>query len=236
MAVNGDGRECLALEVSDDKIAKIAGELKEIGRSATLNVALRIGELIHREIFGGDQQGSQGKMHPTFRALARHPDTPFSTTALWRATALYQMQLRIPHAFDLPNLGISHFRCVLGLSDSAQARLLTAAADGRWSKAALEQSVAAVRQQTNPVRAARRAARLVESIQQRLRRWEEWSNTAEQLSVDPRRLLRAVRDIRSTCNRLETRIAAAERSPDSAPRRCSDSPRDDANTETSTQY
>lgn len=239
MMTDGNGDTCAAIEASEDRIAKVACELKEIGRSATLNVALRIGELIHREIFGGNVQAANVKKHPTFRALACHPDTPFSTTALWRATALYQMQLRIPHAFDFPNLGISHFRCVLGLSESTQLRLLTAAANGRWSKAALEQTVKAVREQKNPARAARRASRFVEGIQQRLSHWEERSTSGEQLSLDTRRVLRAVREIRSTCDRLEARFAAAERSLDSTLRcsvaSCGVEPCDDASVETSIQ-
>ncbi|HET9958784.1 MAG TPA: hypothetical protein VFQ61_30030 [Polyangiaceae bacterium] len=204
-----DGDINITVEPPEEKVARVARQLKEIGRSATLAITLRIGRLIHQEIFAGKLQGALGsRARKTFRQLANHEETPFSMTALWRATALYEMSLRLPQAFELENLGISHYRSVLGLPEELQLELLTLAASEAWTKSELERQaqIARLHNRAVPRKSRVRLARSLDAIHERLLHWDCHLG-AQEFGGDATRVLEGIQKIRSCCSRIEARLS-----------------------------
>lgn len=80
---------------------------------------------------------------PTLRALAAHPRTSFSGTALHNAIGIYQLCTRNPGVLD-SELTVTHRRAVLPFSAEVQDQLLIRAVPGGWTTDRLRQAARAV--------------------------------------------------------------------------------------------
>jgi hypothetical protein len=113
--------------------------LGSVRRGASLGFALDVGRIVVDTLYGGDlsRWRARHRKDTALRTLSQRPDLPLSTSALYRALALYELSQRQGHA-QLHELGISHLRAVLGLPAPTQSALLAAAARERWTVARLE--------------------------------------------------------------------------------------------------
>jgi hypothetical protein len=130
-----------------DAIERTVAEIRHVTRVGTLALALDIGEIVFRRVFGSDVElvRRNGPKDVSFSKLAAHPDLPLSRASLWRAVALYELSLRVPRVKDSKHLGVSHLRAVLGLPARVQERLLTRAERQRWKVAELEAEATSTR-------------------------------------------------------------------------------------------
>ena len=164
---------------SEDGLDGLAAELSALGKDASVEQAVAIGRLVVERLYGGDLSAwrSRGPKAHSLRALARRSDLPVSSSALYRAIALYELITRLGgvERWSKAGLGISHLRLVLGLSVEDQRRLLDEAVRNSWTVAELEREAVRARRR-NPTRASRggrpRLPRFVKSVN-RLRKAAE---------------------------------------------------------------
>jgi hypothetical protein len=133
--------------LEDGKLDHLALQLKEICRSATLNLSYRIGELIIRELYDNHIElwGQQGTRHISYRLLAARGDLPLSPSALCKSVAVYALSERLGGTARWRHLGVSHVQEVLSVEASEQERLLRLAETERWTVARLRSEVSAFR-------------------------------------------------------------------------------------------
>jgi len=157
----------------------LAAELSALGKDAGVEQAVEIGRLVVERLYDGDLSAwrSRGPKAHSLRALARRSDLPVSSSALYRAIALYELSTRLGgvERWSEAGLGISHLRLVLGLPEDEQRRLLDEAARHAWTVAELEREAVCTRRR-NPTRTSRggrpRLPRFVKSVN-RLRKAAE---------------------------------------------------------------
>lgn len=125
--------------------------LGSVRRGASLGFALDVGRIVVDTLYAGDlsRWRARQRKDTALRSLSRRPDLPLSTTALYRALALYELSRR-EGEIGWHELGVSHLRAVLGLPAAAQNALLAAAARDGWTVARLEREASA---QRSPARA-----------------------------------------------------------------------------------
>jgi hypothetical protein len=129
-------------------IQAVVGRLAKLQRVAALQLALDVGCLIVDALYGGDVEKIRlrGRKDHSFRALAAHPDVPFSRAVLWRSVAVYELVRRHPELVRREELTLAHFRAVLGAPPELQAGVLSAAAaEGRssaWVSARVAEAIA----------------------------------------------------------------------------------------------
>lgn len=182
-------------------IEDLAAQIQELDGLNGTEQMLRLGEAIHRTITSvGGEIGSVASL----RKIANHPMVPFKVTTLWRAVAVYQMSLRLPHVMVFGDLGVSHLRAVIGLDPRVQEELLTAAHRERWSKRKLEK--AAAEQRGNGQRRGRRPAprpiALAHEIERALDKFD-LEHSAKQASLDPHANGRAIEVLENALSRLQ---------------------------------
>lgn len=149
----------------------ITHELARLGRDVTVEQAVELGRLVIERLHGGDISAwrSRGPKTHSLRAMARRGDLPVSSSALYRAIALYE--LSVDHGslgrWTSAGLGISHLRLVFGLATADQRRLLDDAVHNGWTVADLERAAVATRKRS-PKRSPRggrpRLPRFVKSV------------------------------------------------------------------------
>ncbi|HLV19308.1 MAG TPA: hypothetical protein VKZ49_00445 [Polyangiaceae bacterium] len=192
-------------------IQRVAEQLSRIDPSSSPANVLQLGELVYREIYGQDRRVlNRGAKHPSLRRLALHPSVPFKVTTLWRAVSIYEMSLRFPQLFEMPSLTISHFRAVIGLPVDTQRRLLTNAAQQRWTKRRLEQE--AGQQREGQRRRGRRplppALKWARELERVLARSAELEVADGKISDDAAEEIQAtLRKCRERCRALESGVA-----------------------------
>lgn len=137
----------LAAPTAQPSVDEVVRRLCQLTRSATLDLALEVGAIVLRDVFGSDmvRLRSRGARDHSYRKLARHPNLPFSATTLWRSVAIYDVQ-RLPGLRRAEHLGITHLRAVLGLPQAVQERILVAAEKQRWTKEYVEKRASAHRE------------------------------------------------------------------------------------------
>jgi hypothetical protein len=144
-----EGRRARPLPSSLDtaKIDHVAVQLKEICRTATLDLCYRIGELVIREIYDNqlDLWGKQGTRRLSYRVLASRGDLPLSPSALCKSVAAYALSERLGGRARWRHLGASHVQEVLSLEASEQDRILRVAESERWTVARIRSEVSAVK-------------------------------------------------------------------------------------------
>ena len=128
----------------------LVDRIQALGDGRSMKEILSLGELVHRAYRAMDADSEARRA--SFRKIADHPRCQFKVTTIWRAVAVYELSLRLPHLVDAPGLGVSHLRAVIGLSLADQDALLTSAARERWTKRRLEQEAASRRRAEGPRR------------------------------------------------------------------------------------
>lgn len=130
-----------------DVIERAAAEIQHVARVGTLEMALSIGEIVFRRIFRSDVDllRLNGPKDVSFGQLAERGDLGISRANLWRAVAIYELSLRLPHLRESKHLGVTHVRAVLGLPSHAQERLLARAERERLDASVLEKEAASTR-------------------------------------------------------------------------------------------
>ena len=203
----------------------LAEQLTELGKDASVEQAVEIGRLVVEQLYAGDLAAWRGrgpKAH-SLRALARRSDLPVSSSALYRAIALYELSTRLGGVsrWSGAGLGISHLRLVLGLPDTEQRRLLDEAVSQAWTVAELEREAVLARKRT-PGRSSRggrpRLPRFVKSVN-RLRKAAEapdelFGDIEAASSMSPEHLAEirdALATIRVRCAELDRALERASR-------------------------
>jgi len=143
--------------VSREVIDQVASTLANLTRGASLELALKVGEIVVHQIYGGDLDAlrARGPKDGSFRKLSAHPRLPFSAVTLWRSVAIYELVQRFPGFAKAKHLGVAHLRATLGLPGRVQERLLRAAEVEGWTKDRLEQRAATYRQRGDQRRGRR---------------------------------------------------------------------------------
>jgi hypothetical protein len=131
----------------EQRLAALAAEMRSLTRDASVDLAIRLGRLVIDRLYGGDLSTwrSRGAKAHSLRALARRPDLPISTSALYRSIALFELASRLGGVASWSELGVSHLRLVLGLPSDEQRRLLDQACACNWTVAELERETSAAR-------------------------------------------------------------------------------------------
>lgn len=131
----------------EQRLAALAAEMRSLTRDASVDLAIRLGRLVIERLYAGDLSTwrSRGAKAHSLRALARRPDLPISTSALYRSIALYELASRLGGVSSWSELGVSHLRLVLGLPSEEQRRLLDQACACNWTVAELERETSAAR-------------------------------------------------------------------------------------------
>lgn len=126
---------------------ELAARLAQQGKDGSVEQALEIGKLVLDTLYDGDLAAwrSRATKAHSLRALARRDDFSVSSSALYRAVALYELAQNLGGFARWSTLGISHLRLVLGLPIAEQRRLLDAAVAHGWTVAELEREAVAVR-------------------------------------------------------------------------------------------
>jgi hypothetical protein len=162
----------------DNQIDELVQELSQLTRAKTLEVTLKIGELVTHRIFHGDLSAlrARGRRDHSIRKLAAHPKLPFSPSALWRAIGIYELLHRFPQFRSSAHLGVTHYRAVLGLPVAVQSELLAAAHEQRWTGEHL-QSLATCKRQ--PFRTSGRRA--ISGVEKPLRHLKRFLSEADRV-------------------------------------------------------
>jgi hypothetical protein len=199
----------------DEVVSNVADILRALGRAATVDLAVQVGEVIYRCIFRGNQKlvALQGRSNRSFRALAAREDVPFGASTLWRSVRIYELTLSSPELFQFEHLGVAHYRAVLGLPVESQAQLLRKAAEERWSKTQIESAAFALR----AGKVSRTGRKPVPQLLRVARRLERTLATGEHpmlCDADPVDILHAgealevLRRVRECCDSLEDQLKA----------------------------
>jgi hypothetical protein len=136
-------REVLPGAIEPGRIHDLASKINDICRSATLDLAYRVGELVIAEIYQGnvDSWAREGTRNVSYRKLSQRADLLMSPSALCRAVAVYSLCERIGGRTTWRHLTASHLQEVLPLPSGQQERLLHAAEAERWPVARLREEV-----------------------------------------------------------------------------------------------
>jgi hypothetical protein len=129
--------------VDQRRIRDLAVKINEICRSATLDLAYRVGELVIQEIYEGSLEAwaEHGTRSISYRKLAHRGDLIMSPSALCRAVAVYTLCERFGGRESWRHLTASHLQEVLPLPVDQQERLLDIAEAEHWTVARLRAEV-----------------------------------------------------------------------------------------------
>ncbi len=141
-------------EVADDAsvegasviVLRVVGELNALSKSATLEFALAVGELVVRRLYGGDVarfRSRKAKDDRSLRRVAMHPDLAMSASMLYGCVATHEICERLGIR-GWRHVSTSHIRLVLPLAHESQAVLLRDAESNRWPVKRLEEEVEAL--------------------------------------------------------------------------------------------
>jgi hypothetical protein len=133
--------------VSDELGERFIENLRGICAAATLQLALRVGQLVIETFYGGSLGlwRTRRKVHPSLRRLAQRRDLPISPSRLYRCVAIYELGQLLPALCTWKRLGASHVRTVLGMPLGDQRHLLESAERESWSVQRLESEVQRLR-------------------------------------------------------------------------------------------
>jgi hypothetical protein len=201
--------------VLNDLIDDVVRELNEVHGRATLDLALVVGKIVIARFYGGDFTSwrEHRAKEVSFRRLAARAETDlrFSASQLYRAVAVYELSCRL-HLENGSRLTMTHLRAVLGLPETAQTQLLTAAEAELWSSERIEREAAAIRQGLDQRRGRPRAPAVVSAVRVLVKSWRHVATTCEQHDVldltetELRSLYRALDEVRGQLERLARRL------------------------------
>jgi hypothetical protein len=139
--------ELLPAPVPEPVIDAVFDEIRQLHRGASVELWLRIGELILRNFYEGDleQWRERGPKDSSFRSLAaKFEDGDISATRLSRMVGVYALGQRFGVA-ALQQLSTSHLVAVLGLEEEDQRRLIAQATLEGLSTRQLQEAATALR-------------------------------------------------------------------------------------------
>jgi hypothetical protein len=141
----------------DAAIAAVFDKLVALHRGATLEHAIRTGEVVVRELFGGDIEAWRHRRTADLSlakliALIERAGYPgLSPTGLYRSVEIYDLDCRVG-VLGRRQLNAGHARAVIGLTEKQQERLLGRAEANDWTAEHLEREVAKLRKRNGPGR------------------------------------------------------------------------------------
>jgi hypothetical protein len=138
VAVSREGR-------SRANVDRVIAEISAIVREATVDLSLRVGQLVVERFFDGEATNWRARNQYSLRKLAQHPDLPMSASALRRCIGLYELAQRFGDLSRYERLGTSHFRAIIGLEEAVQRQLLEEANREHWTVNTLERHASEVR-------------------------------------------------------------------------------------------
>lgn len=209
---------------SPPSLDDFADELGALAKEGSVEQAVAAGRMVIERLYDGELSAWRGrgsKAH-SLRTLARRADLAVSSSALYRAIALYELSEGLGglERWCEGGLGISHVRLVLGLPKDEQRRLLDEAMAASWTVAELEREATRVRDRA-PRKRRRggrpRLPRFVKSLN-RLRKYttdapEELFGDIEAAADMPAERVAELRsqlaEIRSQCEELDRALASA---------------------------
>ncbi|HYP99354.1 MAG TPA: hypothetical protein VER96_11850 [Polyangiaceae bacterium] len=183
--------------------------VNEICRSATFDLAFRIGELIIKELFANDTDlWEKERTHArSYRALASRGDLALSPSALCRAVGVYSLVEQMGGRERWHHLGASHFQEVLSLGLEARRDLLTLAEEQQWPVSRLRIEAARYHRRGRAHSAANRQARSIRLLASRVNKYRQDLSTDEpvEMSAESARSVQdAVRQLAREVEELET--------------------------------
>lgn len=153
----------------DRRIRSALSQLQSLTRSALMKFSLEVGRIVIDTLYDGDARAwrERGHKSSTLRALAASPELPISVSALYRALAIYELNVSTDgNVESWPNIGVSHVRAVLGLEQTQQLKLLDTAAEKSWTVSKLEKEAARYRSVARSRGGRRPTPRYVKTIRQ----------------------------------------------------------------------
>jgi hypothetical protein len=142
--------DVLPAAVSSAEIDAAFDEMVALHRSATLDYAIRMGEVVIRRFFAGSLAAwrQRGQDDPSVRSLAAKVDSArlpgMSVTTMYRSIEIYDLECRVGVS-GRHQLNAGHARAVLGLTDKQQEALLGRAEANDWTAERLDAEVARLR-------------------------------------------------------------------------------------------
>jgi hypothetical protein len=128
-----------------DELDCLIDKLNEVCRTASLGLALKVGELIIKTLYNGDMESWErpGTSHVSYRALAAREDLLLSASALCRAVSIYALVERLGGSGRWRYITASHFQEVLALPKPEQERFLILADSEHWAVSHLREAIKA---------------------------------------------------------------------------------------------
>jgi hypothetical protein len=141
--------EALAPVVDDQLISSVYEEIRSLQRDATIELAVKMGELIVKRFYGGrlDAWREHGPKESSLRKLASRfedDESGMSAAGIYRVVAIYELDQRLGVS-SRKQLTVTHIRAVLGLPPAEQKKLLEQAESKGWTTRQLEDKAAGVR-------------------------------------------------------------------------------------------
>ena len=123
-------------------------EIRTIQATATLNLALSVGEVVVTRFYGGDVSvmRQRGPKDASLRKLAEHPLLPFRAATLYQAVSLYELAEEHEGVRTCKHLSSSHLRCLVGLPKPDQKRLIAKGEEQAWTVKKMEDAARKVRE------------------------------------------------------------------------------------------
>jgi hypothetical protein len=206
--------------VADTMVDRVVRELNQLHSRATLETALKMGELIVERFYGNDLTAWRQKRakEVSFRRLAARADVDLrvSATLLYRAVALYELKCRLGEE-RLAGLSMTHLRAVLGLAEEDQTALLAAAEQRQWSTERLEEEAMRVRGAMVQRRGRPPAPAIVKAFRRVVGSWKyvecalEQQSGAELSPGETQSLYRAVDEMKTRLEKMARRLASRSR-------------------------
>lgn len=115
-------RDAARLELIEQTVA----ELRDLSTKASLELATALARVLIHRLYSGDttawRRRSRGGL--SLRAIANHPEVPFSCSTLYRALAVSEVVERLGGLEACAGLSSAHFQTTLRLAPADQERLL----------------------------------------------------------------------------------------------------------------
>jgi hypothetical protein len=204
-------------------VRRVLLQLNALCKTATLQFALSVGELVIETLYSGDISRFRlhhRKHHAALRKIAADPELAMSPSALYRSIAIYELCERLG-VRSWKHVSTSHLRLVLALGADEQAHLLQEAETQRWPVRRLEEQVAALTRGRSPPpgrggrRRRSRLRKTIDGLQRDLRAMTNLLESEENIEIEcsPESVRAAIQALRSTvavCAALENRILHVE--------------------------
>jgi hypothetical protein len=146
--------EVLDPAVSDELVDQVHAEIRAMQREATVDLAVRMGELIVKRFYRGKLEAfrEHGPREASLRKLARRFEdddgTGLSAAGIYRAVAFYELDRRLGIT-ERKHLTVTHIRALLGLPEADQESLLALTDERQLTSTELEKRAEAARKRAS---------------------------------------------------------------------------------------